>query len=662
MSRLLARRARLVTALSAVALVLAFALGSTVVPRMEASADQFADLSSESHAANRTVEQRTGVEVDPGVLALVRGGASSVARVRARIDADPQVALTGVDEHGVVLVFLRAGSGEDTKAAADRLIQAFAGDPGVRLGGGAIAARQVTEAIQHDLRRAELIALPLVLLLSFWVFRGAVAACMPPLVGAGAIALTFLGLRLAVEVHGLSVFALNLVTGLGLGLAIDYSLFVVSRWREEAQRHGHGQEALARTLHTAGRTVLFSALTVAASMGCLLVFPQQFLYSMGLGGMLVALSAGLIALVPLPALLYWLGPRIDALAPRRLQQPPSGGRWGRLAAWVMRRPGRIAAASASVLVVLAIPALGVHFIGVDATTLPSSASARQVADALDDAGLRGRYTPITAISATRPEQDVPARIARLAAVERVPPTREIAPGLWRLDVVPRAKGLAPATQQVVRDVRRLLPAAAVTGAAAAFVDQQASLRRHLPWALGMLALTTSILIFLFTGSVLLPLKSLVMNALTLGASFGILVLVFEWGRGLDGLESTQPILLCATAFGLSTDYAIFLFSRIREARARGLANRAAVADGLERTGRIVTAAALLFCVAIATFATSGISFIQELGLGTAVAVALDATIIRAFLVPSLMALLGAWNWWAPGPLRRLHARLGLERQ
>ena len=215
------------------------------------------------------------------------------------------------------------------------------------------------------------------------------------------------------------------------------------------------------------------------------------------------------------------------------------------------------------------------------------------------------------------------------------------------------------TQQLVRTVRAELPEARVTGQTAGFVDQQASLGAHLPWALAILAITTCTLIFLFTGSVVLPLKSLVMNVLTLGASFGILVVVFEWGQGLPGLESTQPILLAATAFGLSTDYAIFLFSRIKEGRDRGLPNREAVADGLERTGRLVTAAALLFCVAIGTFATSGISFIQELGVGTAVAVALDATIIRALLVPSLMALLGEWNWWAPRPLQRFHARLGL---
>ncbi len=659
MTHLLATRARAVTLVSAGIVVVAFAIGSTVIPRMDSGSAQFADLSSESRLAAVEVEKRTGVEADPGIVALVSGGPAAIAKAQARIERDPAVARTAVDDNGVVLVFLRARGGDASKDAAGRLLGAFADDPHVRLGGGAIASHQVTEAIQADLRRAELIAFPLVFLLSFWVFRGLVAAFLPPLVGAGAIALTFLGLRLAIEVHSLSVFALNLVTGLGLGLAIDYSLFIVSRWREEAAVHGHGPEALAATMRSAGRTVFFSAVTVAASMGCLLVFPQQFLYSMGLGGVLVALAAGLVALVPLPAFLYWLGPRIDALAPRRLQQVPSGGRWGRLAAWVMRRPGRIAAVSATVLVVLALPALGVHFVGVDATTLPSSASARQVTEALDREGVRGSYAPITAIMDAQPPANVVARLAAAPGVAAVLPAREIVPGLWRLDILPAEKGLSDRSQQLVGTVRTALPAARVTGQTAGFVDQQASLGAHLPWALAILALTTCTLIFLFTGSVVLPLKSLLMNVLTLGASFGILVLVFEWGQGLPGLESTQPILLCATAFGLSTDYAIFLFSRIKEGRDRGLPNREAVADGLERTGRLVTAAALLFCVAIGTFATSGISFIQELGVGTAVAVALDATIVRALLVPSLMALLGEWNWWAPTPLQRLHARLGL---
>jgi uncharacterized membrane protein YdfJ with MMPL/SSD domain len=656
--RFVTTHARLVTLVSAAAVAASFALGSTVVPRLESGAAQFADLSSQSRRAGVEVEQRTGVEADPGILALVSGSPAEVERVRAQIAVDPAVARTLVDGNGVVFGFLHARGSDASKDAADRLLRAFAEDRNVRLGGTVVAARQVTEAIQRDLRRAELIAFPLVLLLSFWVFRGLVAAFLPPVVGAGAIGLTFLGLRIAVEAHGLSIFALNLVTGLGLGLAIDYSLLVVSRWREEAARQGHTTEALAATMRSAGRTVAFSAVTIAASMACLLVFPQQFLYSMGLGGVFVALAAGLVSLLPLPALLYWLGPRIDALAPRRLQQVPSGGRWSRLAAWVMARPGRVAALSASALVLLALPALRVHFVGVDATTLPASASARQVAETLDHAGLRGRYSPVTVILDSPPPADASARLGRAEGVVAVLPVRRIAPGLWRFDLLPAGEPLSDETQRLVREVRRELPSARVTGQAAAFVDQQASLGAHLPWALTILALTTGCLIFLFTGSVVLPLKSLLINVLTIGAAFGILVLVFEWGRGLAGLETTQPILLCAMAFGLSTDYAIFLFGRIKEARDRGLENRAAVADGLERTGRVVTAAALLFCVAIGTFATSGISFIQELGVGTAAAVLLDATIVRALLVPSLMALLGRWNWWAPAPLRRLHVRLG----
>ena len=236
---------------------------------------------------------------------------------------------------------------------------------------------------------------------------------------------------------------------------------------------------------------------------------------------------------------------------------------------------------------------------------PASASSRQVAEALGREDVRGRYAPITAITDAPPRASVIAELAAAPGAAAVLPARQVAPGLWRLDILPRDEGLADSSQQLVHTVRAKLPDARVTGQTAAFVDQQASLAAHLPWALAILALTTCTLIFLFTGSVVLPLKSLIMNVLTLGAAFGILVVVFEWGRGLSGLESTQPILLCATAFGLSTDYAIFLFSRIKEARDRGLENREAVADGMERTGRVVTAAALLFCVAIGTFATFG---------------------------------------------------------
>jgi putative drug exporter of the RND superfamily len=237
---------------------------------------------------------------------------------------------------------------------------------------------------------------------------------------------------------------------------------------------------------------------------------------------------------------------------------------------------------------------------------------------------------------------------------------EVGPGVWRVDVVPAAPAPSHTTQRLVGAVREAFPGGLLAGQGAALVDQRESIVSHLPWALALLALTTLALLFAFTGSVVLPLKALLMNTLTIGSAFGVLVLIFIHGAGVEGLEQTQPVLLGATVFGLSTDYAVFLLSRIKEAHDRGEPNTAAVAAGLERTGRIVTAAALLFCVAIGSFATSRLVFVQELGVGTAVAVAIDATVVRALLVPSLMALLGDWNWWAPGPLRRLHRRFGLD--
>ena len=655
MAAVLVRRARAVVALTALATALAFALGGGVVRELQGGSNQFEDPGSESVAAREALRRAAGALPDPGLVLLVPGG--SAPAVRDRLAGEPVVARAAV-RGDVVLAWLR-GDDDRTEADVGRLVEALAAERSVAAGGPAVAGRQVAETVERDLVRAELIAFPIVFALSLLVFRGLVAALLPTLVGAASIAATLLGLRLAVELTELSVFAVNLVTGLGFGLAIDYSLFVLSRYREELQRHGHGPEALARTLATAGRTVLFSALTVAAAMASLFVFPQRFLFSMAVGGTMVALAAGAIALVALPALLHLLGPRVNALAPARWQRPPSRGGWGRLARRVTARPGLVAAVSAAVLLALALPALGVRFTGIDATALPDEASAHRVADALEERGLRASVSPVTAVFRAEPAQATLARLASLPGAAAVRAAERVGAGVWRVQVLPARPSLSGETQRLVRDVRDAVPGALVGGGAAAFADQQASLRAHVPWALAILATTTVALLFAFTGSVVLPLKALLVNALTIAAAFGILVLVFQTGLGEPGLESTQPILLVATAFGLSTDYAVFLLSRIKEARAAGLPDREAVAAGLERTGRIVTAAALLFCLAIGAFATSRLVFVRELGLGTAAAVALDATIVRALLVPSLMMLLGRWNWWAPAPLRRLHARLRL---
>ncbi len=657
MTGFVSRQARWILAATVVFAAVSFALGGTVVSRLKSGASLFQDPHSQSVRAFDLLQSASGLEPDPGIVALVRRG--NLGSVRARIEQDPEVARTTVDGR-FVFGFFYHGLDVRSQDAATRIRRAFAGDGGVVLGGGPIANQEINATVRGDLERAELIALPIVLLLSLLVFRGLVAALLPPLVGAVAIGATLLGLRAVVGVMDVSVFALNLVTGLGFGLAIDYSLLFVSRYREEMDRSGPGVEALRATLSTAGRTIIFSSLTVATAMGSLAVFPLRFLSSMAVGGALVAVSAAAVSLVSLPALLAVLGSHVNALAPSRWRRSPTGGGWARLAGAVMRRPVVVAATSGALLIGLAFPALGVRVAGIDANALPKSASARQVADALQASGLRGVASPLNVVLPRPPSEADLARVRALPGVAVVAAPTEVGDGIWRLDVAPSEPAPSRSTQRVVKRLRALFPDGLLAGQAAAIIDQRTSIVAHVPWAVGLLALTTFALLFAFTGSIVLPLKALVMNMLTIGAAFGVLVLVFQHGAGVEGLEQTQPVLLAATVFGLSTDYTVFLLSRIKEAHDRGEKGVAAVAWGLERTGRIITAAALLFCVAIGSFATSRLVFVQELGVGTAVAVALDATVVRALLVPSLMAILGDWNWWAPGPLRRFHRRLGLS--
>jgi len=566
--------------------------------------------------------------------------------------------------------------------AANDIEHQLSGRPGIQIGGPALAQEQVNEQVESDLRRAEMLAFPLLFLLSLVFFRSLVAALLPPMIGALAIVGTFLILSIASELSSISIFALNLTTGLGLGLAIDYSLFVVSRYREEIAKHGPGLSAMRRTMATAGRTVLFSSLTVAAALASLLVFPQRFLYSMGLGGALVALLAAAVALTVLPAVLTLLGERVNSLAPRFLQRraeadarPTEEGFWYRLSRFVMRRPGRVAALSAAFLIALGLPFLSIKFTTVDPEVLPESASARHVFEVMRADFPPNRETPIRVVldggdgGAAR---QVRSELAATEGIAAVAPPRSLEGDITVIEAISESRFISEASQSTVERIRELQgpagTAVLVTGATADFLDFQDSLVEHLPIAFGIIVVSTLVILFLMTGSVVLPVKSLLMNVLNLSAVFGLLVLIFQDGRlealldysSQGAIEQTMPILLFAVAFGLSTDYAVFLLSRIKEARDAGIPNSEAVAVGLERTGRIVTAAALLFAIAIGAFATSEIIFIKQNGVGTALAVLIDASIIRALLVPSLMELLGKWNWWAPRPLRRLHERIGVS--
>ena len=694
LARLADRRAKRVLIVAVLFFVVAGALGAGVADRLDPySAD---DPDTESVVTEQQLQRHGYRETDLVVLAdnvdpRSAAGRERIGDLSRELQDDEAVAsVAGFNDTGSKAFISRDGdatylavalkpTGEDAQGdAAERIAGSLEDERGVTVGGGALAQRQMNEQTESDLRRAELLAFPLLFLLSLLFFRSLVAALLPLRVGGLAIVGTMVVLRAASETTSVSIFALNLVTGLGLGLAIDYSLFMVSRYREEIARTGPGLQAMKRTMATAGRTVLFSSLTVAAALASLLIFPQNFLRSMGIGGSLVALIAAAISLLVLPAVLSLLGERVNSLAPAFLHRradrdarSTEQGFWYRLSRMVMRFPVRIAVASSVFLIVLGIPFLSINFTSVDASVLPEARSARQVDDVLRADFPPFHDTPVVVAldDADRAEaQRTAGRIADLRGVADVNPPERLDGSSWAIEVISKDSALSEASQDLVERLRDRSPTISVTGQTAHYVDLQQSLVDHLPLVLAFVIVATFAVLFLMTGSVILPLKQILMNALGLSATFGILVLIFQDGRFEDflgyqsqgGLESTQPLLLFAVAFGLSTDYGVFLLSRIKEARGGGYDDRQSVAVGLERTGRIVTAAALLFSVAIGAFVTSQVIFIKEVGLGTAIAVLIDATIIRALLVPSLMALLGKWNWWAPAPLRWLHERVGLR--
>jgi uncharacterized membrane protein YdfJ with MMPL/SSD domain len=698
LARLADGKARRVALFAVAFFLLAGALGGSVADRLDPyGAD---DPATETVQAMDRLEE-AGLRA-PAVIAVVEDAPVAAPATRRRVEALEDEVRSRADVASVTgyydtrspafvsrdgdstyfAVALKAIDDKELQESGREIADQLGDRPGVVVGGYAVAQEQVNKQVEEDLKKAEMLAFPLLFLLSLLFFRSLVASLLPLMIGGLAIVGTFLILRLASEFGSISIFALNLTTALGLGLSIDYSLFVVSRYREEIAKSGPGLVAMRRVLATAGRTVFFSSLTVAAALASLLVFPQRFLYSMGLGGSLVALFAALISLTVLPAVLTLLGSRVNAGAPKFLQRraeadakPAQEGFWYRLSRFVMRRPLPVATLSALFLIVLGLPFLGIKFNVVDPTVLPESASARQAYDTVSREFPPYRDTPIWIdVESDNPlaAKEVAAAVREVPGVAEVTPPQPLAPGVTAVQAISANPFASEASKETVREIRDLpQPAGAavlVGGASADFLDFQGSLSDHLPYALAIVIISTLVILFLMTGSVVLPIKSLLMNFLNLSAVFGILVLLFQDGR-LEGfldysspgaLEQTMPILLFAVAFGLSTDYAVFLLSRIKEARDNGAPDSESVAIGLERTGRIVTAAALLFAVAMGAFATSQIIFIKENGVGTALAVLIDATIIRALLVPSLMELLGKWNWWAPRPLRRLHERWGIS--
>jgi RND superfamily putative drug exporter len=568
----------------------------------------------------------------------------------------------------------------------------------VGVGGQAEVFRQVTSQVESDLQRAETITFPVVLVLLVLVFGSVVAAGLPLAVAAISVVGTLLVLFVLTMATDVSIFSINLTTALGIGLGIDYSLFIVSRFREEMRAGLASDDAVVRTVETAGRTVLFSGLTVAISLAALLVFPMYFLRSFAYAGIAVVALASFGALVFLPSLLAAIGPRIDRWTLLRRKPKEAGdGAWHRIATFVMRRPWPVAISVVAVLLLLGTPFLGAEFGLPDDRVLPQSASSRRVQDQIRASFSSEEASALSVVAVDArpagPSRDAAvdgyaAELSTIDGVARVDAStgsyrggQEVAPptpasarfsaadGTW-LAVISAVEPISEEGARLVEDVRST-PApfdTLVTGRSAELVDSQDSLFGRLPLAAGIIAVVTLALLFLMTGSVLVPLKALVLNLLSLTATFGAMVWVFQDGN-LSGLlnftatgtlDTSMLILMFCIAFGLSMDYEVFLLSRIKEEHDRTGDNVPSVAMGLERTGRIVTAAAALLSIVFIAFATSQITFIKMFGVGMALAVIMDATLIRAALVPAFMRLAGNANWWAPGPLRRLHERIGLR--
>jgi uncharacterized membrane protein YdfJ with MMPL/SSD domain len=706
--QLAVERPRRVLALAGALFAVAAVLGLPVAGMLGSSAKDFQDPASQYERTSAAITAATGENAFYNVAVLLRAprvesapGARRAASTLASLlaaqhgfqraldyPATRSPALLSRDRDETVVLAAFASEADATTALSH--VRADIARPqgsarlagiAVRYGGVALINQELNERTTSDLARAELLALPLLLALSFWFFRGLVAALLPLLVGGFAIVVAFLALRLIDQFTPISVFALNLVSGMGLGLGIDYSLFVLYRYREELAGGADARAAIDRTLHTVGRTVIFSCLTVAAAMTSLLVFPLRFLYSMGIGGVIVTLCDGAVALLVLPALLIALGPRINTLAPAWLQRRAARsataaehtGGWWRLAHAVVRRPGRVALISAAVLIVATIPAVGLEFTSPAANLLPATAESRIVETALakNFPANAGEATEIVLTGARSSARRL-AAAAALAAGPLASVSRPVALDrrTWEVALMPRGSAFSSSQQRLLARLRALARpyGALVGGATAFFVDEKSAIASHIPLALLILLPLTALFLFAMTGSVAIPIKALLMNTLSVGVGTGLLVFIFQDGHfsgvlgftPIGGLEEASLVLMLVVTFALATDYEVFVLARIKEAHDQGLPTREAIALGIERTGRIITAAALLFCVAIGALATSSLFFTKQMGLGAALAVAIDASIIRALLVPSLMALMGRWNWWAPMPLRRLHDRVGLR--
>jgi putative drug exporter of the RND superfamily len=705
--RFAASHARGVLAVTALLMIGAAVLGVTAFGKLQT--EGFDDPNAESSQAKALVDSQFGGENDVVFLFSSDTGsiddpaaASAAAALDDRLGSDPGI--TGYTSYFTTKAPpMRSEDGQYAIAVAritdeghvkDLRAEYGEGDGpvNVRIGGADAIGVDISNQVASDLAVAEAIAVPIILVLLVVVFGSVVAALLPLAIGTIAVFGTFALLSVLGSVTDVSVFAINLTTALGLGLAIDYALLMVSRFREELDRGQDTTEAVARTLETAGKTIMFSALTVAVALGALILFPLYFLRSFAYAGIGVVIIAMLSAIFVLPAVLALLGTRVNSVRLPWVKKTPSGvsALWAKVAAVALRRPVLMGAPVVLLLVLGAVPLLKVEFGTPDDRVLTDSAQTRVVGDVLradfpgDDAKAIQLVTRHPA--GTTVVGDYGLDLSRLPGVESVTTSvgtyadgKAVGLGVagyasddrhQRITVLTAHDAHSTAGQELVEQVRAV-PAHGMEvlagGPAARLVDSKDAIADKLPLAAGLIAVSTFVLLFLFSGSVLQPLRALLFNVLGLSATIGLMMMIFQegWLASWLGftplpLDTSMLVLLFCVVFGLSMDYEVFVLSRIKEMHEQGADLHEAVQHGLSRTGRLVTMAAVLLAVSLLAFGTSGVSFIQMFGIGSGLAILIDATLIRGVLLPAGMRLLGRAAWWSPKPLRALHDKIGLS--
>ena len=700
------RRRRLILVIALFFAVLGGVWGTTIFAKVQTAGGFDAPNSQSQHEANLATQafgrdagdvvvlysSKTLTTASPAFRSAVTATLAALPHGKAESYASywstgsPQ--FVSASGHQTYAVIELSGATDTARQDSYDAIKAQLSAPGLlsQVGGVDPTDETIDQQVTANITRAEGLSFPILLILLLVIFGSLTAAALPLVIGGLGILGSFTVLRLLTIFTGVSVFSLNITTILGLGLGIDYGLFMVTRFREELHKQDTVEDAVARTVATAGRTVLVSGVTVAIVLASLMLFPELFLRSMGYGGVATVLVDMLAALIVLPALLAVLGPKVNSLRIRRsVQRPPAAeasGGWYRLAHSVMRRPVLYAVPIVVVLLGLGSPFLKVVWGGVDATVLPAAAVPRIVTEALNTDFPGNPTAPIeTIVGFGGPVAGSPGRTAALTAyvsrLDHVPgvtgaQVTGIHGDMARIDMT---YGPGPYTPQAraiaghVRDVAAPPGATAYTGGqTAALADELSSLGQTLPWMALAVVLATFLLMFLAFGSLVLPVQAIVMNILSLGAMFGVVTWIFQDGH-LSGplgftpngtISPTIPVLMFAIMFGLSMDYQVFLLSRIRESYDITGDNTTAIASGVQRTGGVITSAALLLVIVIGLFSLSSITFIKMLGVGMIVALILDATLVRMLLVPAVMRLTGDANWWAPGPLRRFYTRHGIH--